>query len=351
MKKVFFLVSILIVLSGCGEKNIKLINYDKEKIDFICKINENNILHCDNEISNYNEFGNLISITSKNNPSDSYNYLYNDAGFITSMEQKDGTQIFITYKDNDNDNDNDNIDSIQYIMNPSGEGIQKTVITYKFLYNDDNKIKQIFKYYNYNDINDIDIYDTITYEYYNEKNIDYVKEIKIIGEKKITRIFKLKNIGVNEEIFNFKILFNNIYYRNLGYYPTYNFSSVNYGYATDVPLFISNINSIEITNFGGDIIEKINYYSDSNGRFITDSKNSIINNFVENDQNNLIRYTIYNITLDIPPLSSTIYYKYKTEYIYENNKIVKFIKYKENEISKTEYDKLKNEYLKVIKTK
>ncbi len=340
MKKVFFLISILIILSGCGEKNIKSKNVDNEIIEFICKINENNILHCDNEFSNYNELGNLISITSKSNPSDSYNYLYNDAGFITSIEQKDNTQIFITYKDNDI------IDSIQYIMNPSGDGIQKTVITYKFFYNDDNKIKQVFKYYNYTDI-----YDTITYEYYNEKNIDYVKEIKNIGEKKITRIFKLKNIGINEEIFNFKILFNNIYYKNLGYYPTYNFMSVNYGYATDVPLFASSIDSMEITNFEGDIIEKINYYYDSNSRFITDSKNSIINNFVENDQNNLIRYTIYNITLDIPPLSSTVYYKYKTEYIYENNKIVKFIKYKENEISKTEYDKLKNEYLKVIKTK
>lgn len=335
MKKIFLLCSILILVSGCYKKNIKYDKLNDEQIDFTCVIEPNNIFNCDNEILTYDENNNIKSIISKNSISEYYNYTYNNNNLVSSIERKNGEQILISY------NKKNNVSRIKYIMDPSIEEKKRTIIIYDFSYDKDNKLKEIIKSYN-----NISKSDVITYEYYKNSNEEYVKEIKTINQKKITRIFKINNIKIVDNAFTLANFFPNEYYNNLSYYPYYNFLSINYGKITDVPIFIPSINTIETTSFSGKKINVTNYYFDSYNRFITDSENSIIHNFDDTNDDKIIRNTIYMESFD--DLSFITYYKYKTEYITKNDQIVKFIKYKKEEILESEYNSLKNEYLKDI---
>lgn len=331
--KMFYIITLIIVLTGCS-KNIK---QDISQIDFTCKINEN-IVDCDNEISYYNELRNLTSIISKNGNSENYKYEYNDANEVIFIEKTGSEQIFIDY------NENKKISTIKYVIDPSNPEELRTIINYTFFYNEDNMPIEIIKSYN-----NTTTIDNIKYKYYIKNNINYVEEEKIIGNKKYIRTFKRDNM-----IFSINILGNinylpKIYFDNLKYIPSYSIASDNYIYDyKQSPLFIPALEYFEIINLDNGRSEKREYYYDSKTRFITDSTYNVIHNFEEKSKDEVVRYTIYKNELFENDIQ---YYKFETKYIYENNTLVKFIKYREEEISKEQYDKLQKSYLKLINKK
>ena len=338
MKKIIVLCSVLFFISGCNKKNVEIDYSNEEQVDFVCTIDYNSIFDCDNVMLTYDEYNNIKSVVSKNGTSEYYNYTYNSKNLVSSITKENGEQLFITY------DEKNNVNNITYVMDPSVDEDKKTIITYKFSYNNSNKLNQIIKAYNNTNNSDI-----ITYEYYTDNKVEFVKEIKTINNKKITRVFKSNEIIFLKNAFTLVNFFPDEYYKNLSYYPYYNYLDINYGKITDTPIFVPIIDKIENTNFNGENLKTIKYYLDSKNRFITDSENNIIHGFDETKTGKLIRTTIYIENYD--DLSFETHYKYKTEYIIKDNKIVKFIKYQRQEILEDEYNNLKEKFLKDIETK
>lgn len=331
--KMFYIITLILVLTGCS-KNIK---QDIPQIDFTCKTSEN-IVDCDNEISYYNELQNLTSIISKNGNSENYKYEYNDTNEVIFIEKTGSEQIFIDY------NESKKIRTIKYVIDPSNPEELRTIINYTFVYNEDNMPIEIIKSYN-----NTTTIDNIKYKYYNKNNINYVEEEKIIGNKKYIRTFKRDNMNFSINILEIINYLPKIYFDNLKYIPNYSISSDNYIYDyKQSPLFIPTLEYFEIINLYNGHSEKIEYYYDSKNRFITDSIYSVIHNFEEKSKDEVVRYTIYKNELFDNYIQ---YYKFETKYIYENDTLIKFIKYREEEISEEQYDKLQKNYLELINNK
>lgn len=334
MKKILIILGSILTLTGCNNKDIEI---KENNIDFTCIVNENNYLICDNEHSIYDEHNNLIVITSKNGSSETYNYEYDENGNVISIRGKNSQKILITY------NNEMNLDTITIIANPDMKEAEQSKSRYEFIYENGNLVK-ITNSFSFGEKDYAYIIDSnITYNYYKENNIDYVEETTSMSNKKIIRTFKLENMKKSNNILQLINYVPNIYYYNLKYYPYYSLESTNYQSYHDLLLFIPIIESFSIINADGKV-NTINYYYDSNNRFITDSENRIINRFVDENENKISRYTIYEKTLG----KRTYFYKYKIEYIYKDKKLVNFIKYDENEISKKEFDRLKLLYLQNI---
>lgn len=333
-KIIFILLILIMVSTGCS-KNIK---QDTSNIDFTCKIEKNNIIDCDNENSYYNEFGNLTSIISTKGNSENYKYEYNEDNEVIFIEKSNLEQIFIDYNESKNPN------TIKYIIDPSNPEELRTIITYTFIYNEDNMPIEIIKSYN-----NTTTTDSIKYKYYSENNIDYVKEEKVIGNKSYIRTFKRDNMLFSNNVLEVVNYLPNIYFNNLKHIPYYSISSNNYIYDyKQSPVFIPTLEYFEIINLNNGNSEKIEYYYDSKNRFITDSKYSIVHNFDEKNKNVVVRHTIYKKEL----IENYIqYYQFETKYSYENDILVEFVKYKEEEITKEQYDKLQKGYLKEINSK
>lgn len=334
MKKIIILILLIILISGCGLKNKKIDIESYNEIEFTCNIDKNTI-NCDNENSYYNEFGNLTSIVSKNGNSETYKYEYNEDNEVIYIEKNNLEQIFIDYNKNKNPN------TIKYVIDPSSPEELKTIITYTFVYNEKNNPIEIIKSYN-----NISVTDSIKYEYYNENNVDYVKEEKMIGNKKYIRIFKNDNMFFSNNILETVNSLPTIYFNNLKYILYYSISSDDYIYDyKQSPIFVPTLKCFEIINLNDNTSQKTIYYYDYKDRFITDSKYRVIHNFEEKNKNEIVRSTIYINKLNENYIK---YYQYETKYIYENELLVKFIKYKDKEITQEEYEKLKIKYLKKI---
>jgi len=326
VKKIFIVALLIFLISGCKNN----LNENLLEEEFYCDVGENYILDCDNFTKIYNEHNNLTSLISKSGISENYHYEYFPNGKVSFIKKEGMEEIYINY------DKNDNITKIDYIIDPYIPEKNRTILTYKFYYEDKDILNKVEK--TFNNTNSIDI---INYEYID----DLIIETKVIGNKKYKRKFQknenLSSINIFENI-NY---LPNIYIENLKFIPYYSGLDIYYDYKQS-PIFVTSLESFEIINLYNNNVDIKNYYYDSYNRFITDSDFKIIHNFEKVNKESEIRYTIYEKELSA---SYYQYYLYETKYVYNDERLINFTKYKEKEITKQEYEKLKNEYLKVIK--
>jgi hypothetical protein len=313
---------------------------DKTKYDeasLVCEINNNNLFTCDNIINQiYNDKGDLTYI--KVNDSGYiydyyYSYTYNDIGLVDSIVYQNSIAN-ITY------NSNKTVQSIKYNVDKNSP-----VYLYKFEYNADNTIKEIKVFY------DHVLTSSVNYEYYMENGLEYVKETsqEINSLAGYIRIFKKQNMVIPTTAFEIINYLPSIYYINNMYLPTNNYINVNnVNLITYLPSFVTQTIKYTKINFDGSKKET-EYYFDKTGRYLTNSSdNSEINMMEDINSEELLRHTIYVKKIGDDTNNYNKFYYYKTKYYYKSGKIYKYIKYKEKEISKKEYDSLHKKYSKYI---
>ncbi len=266
MKRIICLLLVSITLCiGCQskQKNIPNSKNENEKPQLSCKIQNDILLYCNNELYNFNEYGDLLMPTE-------WNYNYNENGLLDTITLESG-KILLTY------NVDKSISTIKYMVDNEG-----TAFTYKFLYKD-NKIQRIEKDYSYSEFSD-----SIVYEYYTIDKIDYVKETVNSSDKIYIRTFKFENMTIPTNVFELLNYLPSFYYQKIQYIPFYNLINVNTNLSQSLsPIFVTKVESYIEQRKGSNSTPKqnITYYFDEKGRYITDSNKTIIHKFEENNDN------------------------------------------------------------------